>query len=100
MLYTSATRKRKTPQGIKSLSSNLSELWWLGILDITRSSVTSTLHDETELENYLNEQEGKYHKVCANCFDCQKLQGAIGNKKSISGVDNSTEPSLSLSHSF
>ena len=44
---------QSTPYGIKSLSLNLFEFWWLGVLDITCSSVISTPHDEAELENYL-----------------------------------------------
>ena len=63
-----------TPHKIKSLSSNLFRFWWLGVLDNTCSTVTSTLHDEAELENYLTEKEAKYHKVCAYCYDSQKLQ--------------------------
>ena len=47
---------RLTPHGIKSLSSNLFGFWRLGVLDITSSSVISTLHDEAELENYLTEK--------------------------------------------
>ena len=53
-----------TPQVINSLSSNLFGFWRLGVLDITCSSVISTLHDEAE--EYLIEKEAKYHKVCAN----------------------------------
>ena len=74
--------------------------WQLGVLDITCSSVISTLHDEAELENYLAEKEAKYNKVCANRYDSQKLQQAIDNEKSISEADNSVEPSPSLSRSF
>ena len=46
---------------------------------------------------YLTEKEAKYHKVCANRYDSQKLQRAIDNQKSISEADNSVEPTLSRS---
>ena len=91
---------RSTLQGINSLLSNLSWFLWLGVLDITCSSVIFTLHDEAELENYLTEKEVKYHKVCANCYERQKLQRAIDNQKSISEAENSVEPSPSLSSLF
>ena len=91
---------RSTPHGIKSLPSNLFGLWQLGVLDITCSSVISTVHDEAELENYLTEKEAKYLKVCANRYDSQKLQRVIDNQKSISEADSSVPPSPSLSRSF
>ena len=89
-----------TPCRIKSLLSNLFGFWRLGVLDITSSSVISTLHDEAELENYLVENEGKYQKVCASRYESQKLQRAIDNHKSISEEDNPIEPSPSLFCSF
>ena len=63
-------------------------------------SLISVLHDEAELENCFTEKEAKYHKVCANHYDKQKLQRLIGNQKSISEADNSVEPSPSLSCSL
>ena len=72
----------------------------MGVLGITCSSVTSTLHDEAELENYLIEKEAKYHKVCANRYESQELQSVIDNQKSISEADSLTEPSSSLLYSF
>ena len=101
MFYTSATRKNKhrsVPQGFKSLSSNFFGFWRLGVLDIT--SLISTLHDEAELENYLNEKEVKYFKVCVNRYDSQKLQYATDNQKSTSESNNSVEPSSSYSRLF
>ena len=101
LFYTSATKKNKhrsIPHGFKSLSSNFFRFWQLGVLDIT--SVNSALHDEAELENYLNEKEVKYFKVCVNRYDSQKLQYATDNQKSTSESDNSVEPSFSLSRLF
>ena len=64
----------------------------MGVFYITCSSVISTLHDEAELENYLTKKEAKYHKICTNCYDSQKLEHDIDNRNSISEPDNSIEP--------
>ena len=63
---------RSTPHRIKSLSANFFGFWRLGVLDITCSSVISTLHDKAELENYLAEKEANYHNICAKRYDSQK----------------------------
>ena len=67
---------RSRTYGIKPLSSNLLGFWQLGVLDITCSSVISTLHDEAELENYLAEKEAKYNKpqITRRVFQKQTIQ--------------------------
>jgi len=67
---------RSTLQGIKSLATNLYGFWQIesGVLDALRLNVLPAVQNETELEEYLISQKAKYHKVCSNRYDSQKLQ--------------------------
>ena len=84
---------RSTPQGIKSLATNLFGFWQFGVLDAACSNVLSTVQNDAEFESYLTEKEAKYHKVCANRYDNQKLQRVKDNQNTISTAEcNSSGP--------
>ena len=84
---------RSTLQGIKSLATNLFGFWQFGVLDAACSNVLSTAQNDAEFESYLTEEEAKYHKVCANRYDNQKLQRVKDNQNTISTAEcNSSGP--------
>ena len=86
---------RSTPQGIKSLATNLFGFWQFGVRDGICSNVLPTVQNNADFESYLTEKEGKYRKVCANRYDNQKLQSVKDNQNTISTAECNSSGSRS-----